>query len=540
MSALGALGDGVEIGRGGFAVVYKVWQPAFERWVAVKLLTIALDDVALSRFERECAAMGSLSGHPNIVTVHDVGKLQDGRPYVAMEFVEHGSFADRLRAEGTLDGQEVVSLGVKVAGALEAAHRLGVLHRDVKPENILLSRFGEPKLADFGIARIEGRTETRTGGVTATVVHAPPEILSGARHTARADVYALGSTLFTLLTGRTPFEHPSDETLLAIMARILTDPVPDLRVHGVADPVASVIEKAMAKEPADRHESALHFARDLQAAQSSAGHARTAVPLEGEPTIEPDLTTVSVPPLTPAHPAGAPRGRWIRRRGPRLLIAAMFAVVFAASLAFVLLRPSGSPELLLSDSFTDVSSGWTEGRVAGSSYGYDRGHYSITVEEPNTHALSDSALEGQAYQRSLTSLGDTAVETVAGATNDRTGAFGVFCRYQGRTGARYAGLINRLGTWGIYKIDHEVLTPLSRGETTAVVGAGAHRIRLECAGEDRATVRLAVDGRALAEIEDPEPIGPGLVGMTAVSGEEEAGIRVEFDSLRIFELPGGD
>ena len=177
---IAGLGPGTPIGRGGFGTVYRAEQPAFRRTVAVKVLDGTLDERAQRRFERECQAMGSLSDHPGIVTIFDAGVDRvPGAPYLVMAFQPGGSVADRLAAEGRLPWADGLRIGVEVAEALAAAHRMEVLHRDVKPANILLSGYGHAQLGDFGIARVTGATQTRGDQVTASLLYAPPEILHG-------------------------------------------------------------------------------------------------------------------------------------------------------------------------------------------------------------------------------------------------------------------------------------------------------------------------------------------------------------------------
>ena len=149
--------EGVEnavlIGQGGFGSVYACYQPAFDRQVAIKILsTPGLNEQVERRFRRECRAVGVLSGHPHIVTVFDSGISQWGRPYIVMEYLSDGSLADRLRKSGAVPWKEALLIGAKIGSALATAHERGVLHRDIKPENILLSGYGEPKLADFGVS----------------------------------------------------------------------------------------------------------------------------------------------------------------------------------------------------------------------------------------------------------------------------------------------------------------------------------------------------------------------------------------------------
>lgn len=260
-----------EVGRGGFGIVYRALQVEFNRTVALKILTnVSEDPGARARFERECLAMGSLSGHPNIVTVYAAGYTTDGRPYIAMEFLTGGTLAERLAGRG-IPWPEAIAIGIKICGALQRAHDSGVLHRDVKPENVLVSAYDEPKLADFGIARLHGGYETRSGIITATFAHAAPELLEGKPPSAASDVYSLASTLYSLITGQPPFVIDDNDTLPGVIARIATEPPPDLRRRGVPDAVCSAFEHALAKDPLQRTPTARDFGHELQDAARVAG-----------------------------------------------------------------------------------------------------------------------------------------------------------------------------------------------------------------------------------------------------------------------------
>ena len=257
--------DLVVIGRGGFAVVYRARQIRLQRPVAVKVLTgTATGPVALERFERECAAVGALSGHPNVVAVHDAGTTADGRPYLAMELVAGGTLAQRLEA-GPLPVDDVLAIGAQLADALAAAHAADVLHRDVKPENVLLGEDGTPKLADFGIAMVADTHQTATGVVLGTVLHSAPEVLTGARATRASDVYSLASTMDALLRGRAAFAGAPGEGPIPVMYRSVHDPAPDLRLAGVPAEVATLVEAGMAKDPAARIPDAVAFRQRIQA-----------------------------------------------------------------------------------------------------------------------------------------------------------------------------------------------------------------------------------------------------------------------------------
>jgi Protein kinase domain/Bacterial Ig domain len=269
---LDGFSDAVQVGHGGYGVVYRAVQDDLHRAVAVKVLSGGpTDGGSRRRFERERLAMGALSGHPAIVMVHESGFNAAGRPYLVMEYMAGGSLADRLAAEGPMSWQEAVAIGARIASGLEAAHAAGLLHRDVKPENLLVSDFGEVKLSDFGIASLTEGSMTATHTVTASVAHAGPEILEGKRPSEASDVYSLGSTVFALISGRAAFRNETDESVVPMLTRVLTAPVPDLRPLGVPDSVAVVLERAMAKDPADRYQSARDFREALEHAARAEG-----------------------------------------------------------------------------------------------------------------------------------------------------------------------------------------------------------------------------------------------------------------------------
>src|ERR1700741_1517280 len=265
--------DIAEIGHGGFGVVYRCAQPLLDRTVAVKVLTAGLDHENLDRFLREQHAMGRLSGHPNIVTILQVGTTTTGRPFILIPYHAKNSLEALIRRHGPLEWHETLRVGVKLAGALDAAHRAGILHRDVKPGNILLTEYGEPELTDFGIARIAGGFQTATGVITGSPGVTAPEVLEGKTPTAASDVDSLGATLFCTLTGPAAFERRSGEKGVAQFLRITSQPVPDLREHGFPADVAAVIERAMARDPGARPASAAAFGDELREVQRVLGAA---------------------------------------------------------------------------------------------------------------------------------------------------------------------------------------------------------------------------------------------------------------------------
>ena len=263
--------DASEIGRGGFGVVFRCRQRSLDRDVAVKVLTSSVDPDNPERFLREQRAMGRLSGHPNIVHILQVGTSERGSPYLVMPYYPLDSLDTRIRRDGPLAWADALRLGVKMSGALETAHRLGVLHRDVKPANILITDYGEPQLTDFGIAHMAGAFQTSTGTVTGSPAFTAPEVLAGDPPTSASDVYSLGATLFCAITGHAPFERQEGEQVVAQFLRITTQPLPDLHLDDVPDDICGLLEQAMARDARERPATAAAFGELLRAAQRRHG-----------------------------------------------------------------------------------------------------------------------------------------------------------------------------------------------------------------------------------------------------------------------------
>ena len=302
----------VLIGRGGFAHVYRAHQQAFDRQVAVKILLVPLDEPRdRRRFERECAAMGRLTGHPHIVTVLESGVTPDGHPYLTTPFYAKGTLSERIAARGPASVDETLATGVALAGALDLAHANGILHRDVKPANVLLSDYDEPALADFGIAVITAeRAELSQITHAFTITHAPPEILDGHPASEATDVYSLASTLWTMLTGAPPFGHDDGQGLAARVQRVQHQPVPPLTRTDVSPALDAALRDALAKDPASRP-SARQFGERLRDVQRDLGGEVT--PLRSGVAAGPHHQTirwaddaVAAPPPPPAGPPPPP------------------------------------------------------------------------------------------------------------------------------------------------------------------------------------------------------------------------------------------
>lgn len=209
--------DAEPVGRGGFGVVYRCNEPSLDRVVAVKVLNSDRDDVDLEQFAREQRAMGRVSGHPNIVPVLHSGLTFTGRPYIVMQYHRRNTLGALRHDGGALGLREALTIGVRLAGALETAHRSGVLHRDIKPANVLLTDYGEPQLSDFGIARITGSRETAPDTLAGSPSYTAPELFEGRPASIAADVYGLAATVFTLLNGDPPFPFRAGENPIALL-----------------------------------------------------------------------------------------------------------------------------------------------------------------------------------------------------------------------------------------------------------------------------------------------------------------------------------
>jgi eukaryotic-like serine/threonine-protein kinase len=258
------------LAAGGMGEVWAARDLLLGRAVAVKVLGGALagDGRAAERLRREARAAGRLE-HPNIARVLDLGE-HDGRPYLVMELLEGESLAARIDRAGAMPPAEAARIVAAVADALEAAHRAGVVHRDVKPGNVFLTSTGEVKVLDFGIASAAGDTAITTGDLIGTAAYLAPERALGHRATPAADIYALGVVLYELLAGHRPFAAGSD--VEPAMAHVNADPPPLTEAAPATPPsLVAACHQALAKDPGSRQSSAAELARQVRAPDGERG-----------------------------------------------------------------------------------------------------------------------------------------------------------------------------------------------------------------------------------------------------------------------------
>ncbi len=285
-----------QIGVGGMATVYKAYQPSMDRYIALKILPhyVSEDQNFAKRFQREARAIAKLE-HPHILPVYDYGEYE-GVTYIAMRYVEAGTLKQHL-AKGPLPLDEINRLIGQIGNALDYAHRLGVIHRDVKPSNVLIDEQGNTYLTDFGLARMMEASQELTGsGVgVGTPAYMSPEQGQGIKADHRSDLYSLGVILYEMVTGHVPFEA---ETPMAVMLKHITDPLPLPRTlrPDVPEAIERVILKALAKNPADRFQTAGELVQALGVASrkvSLAEAQRPATPVAVPAPAREDVSLVT-------------------------------------------------------------------------------------------------------------------------------------------------------------------------------------------------------------------------------------------------------
>ena len=307
------------IGAGGMSTVYRALDETLQRQVAVKLMNreVASDSDQLERFRREARAVAQLS-HPHIVGVIDAGE-DDNRPYIVFEYVEGETLKERIRRLGRLPIGEAVAYAIEIARALGAAHARHIVHRDVKPQNVLIDQEGSAKVTDFGIARtLDEEGLTADGRVLGTTDYVSPEQALGQPVTGQSDLYSLGVVLYEMLTGEVPFKG---ENQVAVAMKHVREQIPDVQSKRpeVSAALAAVVETATAKRQEDRYANDAELIADLEdvlaieTARAGSATGEVTTVLRTLPSRHPAAGAAGDP---PPGPDGDPGARWCSRSSP--------------------------------------------------------------------------------------------------------------------------------------------------------------------------------------------------------------------------------
>jgi hypothetical protein len=317
------------LGSGGMAEVFLAHDRILGRDLALKVLReeYARDEAFVSRFRREAVSAASLN-HPSVVQVYDQGRTEDGRLYIAMEHVAGGSLEDLLARRGALEPAEATLLASQVADALAAAHGRGIVHRDIKPQNVLIGEAGKAKVADFGIAlAASASTTSGTNRVFGTASYMSPEQAMGGQVGPTSDLYSLGVVLYEMLTGRVPFE--AEGALATAMKHVTEEPIsPRARNPNVPEGLEALVMGLLAKDPEDRCPSAAELSEDLRRALEGSPPASVAG-TAGHPVGHPEA------PRAPASADASARSGEPENKARKRRLVAIGLVALAALLALL-------------------------------------------------------------------------------------------------------------------------------------------------------------------------------------------------------------
>ncbi len=293
-----------KLGQGGMGVVYKAQDTRLDRIVALKFLPhhLSADEAANKRFIHEAKAASALN-HPNICTIYDIGETEEGRLYLAMEYIEGETLKAKV-ARGPLEVEEALDYTLQVARGLSKAHAAGIVNRDVKPANVMVTGDGVVKIVDFGLAKVVDVSLTKTGSTLGTVAYMSPEQTRGEEVDARTDVWALGVVLYEMLTGKRPFKGDYEQAIIYSVLNVEPEPVAALRLE-VPEGLAQIVHRALEKDPDRRYPNAHALKADLEALSS-----RASLTLPATPAVETSPAPTRLP------------GKWV--------VAAILAVMLAA------------------------------------------------------------------------------------------------------------------------------------------------------------------------------------------------------------------
>ena len=507
-------------GEGGMGVVYRATQLGLERNVALKLITPDLgeDEEFRRRFKRESKTAASIE-HPNVIPVHEAGEA-DGLLFISMRFIEGTDLRAMILSEGRLEPERAARILSQVASALDAAHSHGLVHRDIKPGNVLIARHdGEDHafLTDFGLTKQSGSQSglTRTGTWVGTLDYISPEQILGGNVDARSDVYALGCLLFHVLSGEIPYQRDSD---VAKLWSHMNDPPPRLSeaVPGISKELDLVIGRAMAKDPDDRYPSAGDFARAVQAT------------LEGTEVAQPERSVAR----GAAAPGGAPppEERTRARPGGRSSRTSLaLAAVAGAVLTALVLAVAGA---FSGDGAEDASPGGVPGSAVTV--------LPITIDKPSGLAIGDGKVWVSSYERDVVTPIDesTGKRGRAVEAGDGPGALAI------GDGSLWIAQTSA-GTIGRLDLERgEIVgtpTPLSSGDGDAVeIGEGA--VWSIDAGEETRVARIDPDTRRITRrVAVPDGVNGDLAvgegGVWVVNQERSSVTYIDAKSAKVVGKP---
>ena len=371
------------IGAGGMAEVYRGIDPVLNRTVAIKVLLpqFARDTSFVERFRREAQAAARLN-HPNIVGVFDTGS-DDGTQFIVMEFIEGRTLADFLAAGRRPTPVQAAEISQKICSALAAAHAQGVIHRDIKPGNVMVTRDGTVKVMDFGIARMTSGVETapQTSAVLGTASYLSPEQAQGGPVDARTDVYSLGVVLYELLVGRPPFT--GDSPVAVAYKQVNEAPIPPSQLNPDVPPrLDAVVMRALSKNPANRYQTALEFSEDLQRViKGQEVQATPLLPAVGEATqvISRPQHTAVLPPQE--EPKGSGRKVWLG------VLIGILVVAILGGAAFFLVSSltKGPPAQIIVPPLTGLQYDAAKAKLEA---------LGLKIQDPPTYKVTDGAAPG--------------------------------------------------------------------------------------------------------------------------------------------------
>ena len=552
-----------EIGHGGMGKVYKAYDPTLERYVALKVLAphLTWEEEFVERFLREARAAAKLK-HPNIVTIYDVGRT-GGWYYFTMDFVEGNTLAQLIRDRGPMSVEDALRILRPLAGALDYAHEHGLVHRDVKPSNVVVSDEGLVTLMDFGIARASQATRlTRSGAVMGTPEYMAPEQATGAEVDRYTDQYALGVVAYEMLAGKAPFEAESTPTLLY---RIVHEAPPPLRATrpDVPPAVSGALSRALSKDKEKRFANCGQFVDALD---------------QGTRTVQAEAPSRAVPVLPEEEQPRKPKTTLLGLGGVGLVVVGLLCLA-ASAIAVVIgllvfdgggkaspdatdtppplvgsgtapaltystatpapatVTPLGAtpvaatsspapqgPTVLFEDDFEAPWSGWEIGDYEQGSVGPKDGAYSVRCAGEQTWMWGVANL----YFTDLIMEVD-ATQVTAGPENNND--YGVICRLQS-DGDGYQMIVSGDGYYAIYLREEGTYTALVEFQQSGLVrrGDATNHIRAVCDGP---SLSLYVNGSFLGSVEDTT-FTAGDIAFTATS-YEDAPTEILFDNLVVYE-----